>query len=143
MRRSDHVTHAARDLISRLLSVRPGSRLSAQQVMCHPWMEAGGQVSREIEESFALHAELEDHVAGSMGVIGGLFGSLIGGRVGNLGGAEGGAAGGAAGGAERLSCRHEAAPIGDRLEEELTGLERSPSQLVAPLGLAVRLVRGL
>ena len=68
--------------------------------MCHPWMEAGGQVSREIEESFALHAELEDHVAGSMGVIGGLFGSLLGGRVGTLGGAAGGAAGGVENGVE-------------------------------------------
>ncbi len=46
----EHVTPAARDLISRVLRKVPRDRLPLENIMCHEWMTANGIVHRPSAE---------------------------------------------------------------------------------------------
>ena len=65
-----HISMAARDLINNLLVVDPAQRLSASEVLDHPWLASAG----EDHDLFFAQANLEKHSA--RGKVGKVRGSL-------------------------------------------------------------------
>ena len=62
-----HISPEARDLINKLLVVDPEARLSASEVLQHPWLnaEAGGGTQAEDHDLFFAQANLEKYKARS------------------------------------------------------------------------------
>jgi serine/threonine protein kinase len=62
----DNVSEAAKDLVAKCLTVDPKKRLTAQQVLAHPWVVSGGKASSSSTPSLHRDGTVELHIADNL-----------------------------------------------------------------------------
>merc|ERR1711964_494452 len=64
-----HISAGATDFVMRLLQVRPGDRLTAEQALNHPWLRPSGSFNIQRERSWGASFVDRGLGAGSMGSV--------------------------------------------------------------------------